>query len=240
MTPVSAWSPKRRRIISLLIALHLCAVVAAPMSGPPPASDLSRRIASIFDPYLKAAFLSHGYRFFAPNPGPSHLVRYEVLFSDGRVENHQFPSTSGQWPRLYYHRHFMVAEQVNQLAEVPTSEEFEAQMKEREDLANEIRDAGNGLLARQIRDDMLAERQAFERQTQLKDGLLGGMAQYFLRFHGGESIRIFSVRHPIPSPIEVESGFQLDTPDSYLLQQVYASPDLREWPNPNETLEEMP
>ena len=39
----------------------------------------------VFRPYLEAAYLDHGYAFFAPDPGPSHLVRYELEFDDGGV-----------------------------------------------------------------------------------------------------------------------------------------------------------
>jgi hypothetical protein len=56
-------------------------------------------------------YLDHGYFFFAPNPGPTHLVRYKVEFADGRepIED-EFPNLKAERPRLLYHRHFMMAE----------------------------------------------------------------------------------------------------------------------------------
>ncbi|NIO41435.1 MAG: hypothetical protein GTO41_15415, partial [Burkholderiales bacterium] len=55
-------------------------------------------------------FLDHGYRFFAPEPGPGHLVRYEVTTSDGAGAAGQFPDRDRIWPRLLYHRWFMLSE----------------------------------------------------------------------------------------------------------------------------------
>ena len=224
MNSNTGWSPVRRRVISALILLHLIAVVAAPMSGPPPASNLSRRVATVFDPYLRGAFLAHGYRFFAPNPGPSHLLRYEVLHEDGRVESHRFPDTQEQWPRLYYHRHFMVAEQVNQLSDIPTEQEFAEVVAEQERIIAELRGTEDGQLIRQLRDGLEAEKRSYARQAQLRDGLLEGIAKYFLKYHGGESIRLYTVRHPIPAPSEVVAGFELNDPDSYLERAVF------DWP----------
>jgi hypothetical protein len=64
--------------------------------------------------YIDAGYLNHGYFFFAPNPGPSHLIRARIEFADGRapiVET--LPDLKAQWPRLLYHRHFMLSEQLN-------------------------------------------------------------------------------------------------------------------------------
>ncbi len=179
-------------------------------------------------------FLGHGYRFFAPNPGPSHLVRYEVEFADGRTESHRFPDTQEQWPRLLYHRHFMVAEQVNQLASIPTDQEFAEELREREQLIAELRSTGDGAWARNLEQVLFSDRAAFDHQRKLRDGLLDGIAQYYLRFHQAESIRIYSVRHPIPAPAEVASGFQLNEPDSYLERLVY------QWPIEEISTEELP
>lgn len=64
-------------------------------------------------PYLEGAYLNHGYHFFAPEPGPSHLVRYELEFADGTKRTGTFPDLAEHWPRLLYHRHFMMSEFIN-------------------------------------------------------------------------------------------------------------------------------
>jgi hypothetical protein len=63
--------------------------------------------------YLDALYINHGYSFFAPDPGPGHLVFYEVYDEQGNVKRQgKFPDWDVQWPRLWYHRHFMLADQV--------------------------------------------------------------------------------------------------------------------------------
>jgi hypothetical protein len=103
---------QRARIaISALLALHLMAVVAAPMAIEPQ-SDLAGNVWGFFQPYLEAAYLNHGYHFFGPDPGPSHLVRYVVERPDGTTLEGVFPNKEANRPRLLYHRHFMLTERL--------------------------------------------------------------------------------------------------------------------------------
>jgi hypothetical protein len=104
-----------RILISLAVALHVAAVFVGPWALPPYTSALSGRLAMGFRPYLRACFLDNGYRFFAPEPGPAHLIRYELTLPDGRQVEGIFPNLNQQWPRLLYHRHFMLSEFVNTL-----------------------------------------------------------------------------------------------------------------------------
>lgn len=104
-----------RRVVSLGIALHLTALVVAPLAVGP-TSPLWQQVWTAFRPYLDVMNLNHGYHFFAPEPGPSHLVRYELRFDDGRIEQGLFPSVQQHSPRLRYHRHFMLSEFLNNLA----------------------------------------------------------------------------------------------------------------------------
>ena len=61
------------------------------------------------EPYLNACYLNHGYNFFAPDPGASLLIRYTVEREDGSQFEAVFPDLKKQWPRLRYHRHFMLS-----------------------------------------------------------------------------------------------------------------------------------
>lgn len=106
--------PWLRRAVSVGLCLHLLALVIAPLAVAP-SSPLWQRAWLLFRPYLEAMNLNHGNHFFAPEPGPSHLVRYELRFEDGRVEQGLFPNLEQQ-PRLRYHRHFMLSEFLNNLA----------------------------------------------------------------------------------------------------------------------------
>ncbi len=108
-------SRRARGVVSLLLILHLLAIASAPLAMEP-SSLPAQKVFAFFRPYLDGAFLNHGYHFFAPEPGPSHLIRYELTFSDGRVEVGVFPNPAEQKPRLNYHRHFMLSEFANRLA----------------------------------------------------------------------------------------------------------------------------
>ena len=107
------WSALARALASLLLAWHLLALLVWPLSIPQ--SILGDALRPIYRPYLEAAYLTHGYKFFGPDPGPSHLIRYDVERADGAHVKGVFPDLKQHWPRLYYHRHFMLSEFVNSL-----------------------------------------------------------------------------------------------------------------------------
>ncbi len=63
--------------------------------------------------------MDRGYAFFAPDPGPSHLIQAAVIGSGGNVTEQLYPDLEQQWPRLLYHRHFMLAEYLSEIYEAP-------------------------------------------------------------------------------------------------------------------------
>ncbi len=101
-----------RALASAAILIYLAAVIIAPLSGPPPASQLSQLLLQPFRPLLGALYLGHGYRFFAPDPGPGHSLRWTMTMPDGSSRSGTIPDASHDWPRLLYHRRFMVAEKL--------------------------------------------------------------------------------------------------------------------------------
>jgi hypothetical protein len=103
-------------LVSAVLALHLAAMAIGPLSVDP-SSDMSRAAWGTFRPYLEIAYLNHGWHFFAPEPGPSHLIRYELHRADGSVERGFFPDRRRHKPRLLYHRHFMLSEHLNAMAD---------------------------------------------------------------------------------------------------------------------------
>lgn len=106
------WSPAARIAASALIACYLAAVVLPPLAGPPPASELASRLLQPFRPLVGAVYLGHGYRFFAPDPGPGHSIRWTVERADGTRLSGSIPDRDTDWPRLLYHRRFMIAEKI--------------------------------------------------------------------------------------------------------------------------------
>lgn len=118
--PAAPLSNGVRYVLSALIIWHVLAIFVPPFtfttSGmrPTEGSPVALQLMSIFRPYVDFTFLNHGYAFFAPDPGPSHLVRAHLEYGDGRPGNDViFPNLKEQWPRLLYHRHFMLSEQLN-------------------------------------------------------------------------------------------------------------------------------
>ena len=117
------WSRRTRWIVSLLLIWHVTAVFVGP-AAVDPTSGLMLNIFSIYRPYLDALYLNHGYHFFAPEPGPSHLIRYEMTQQDGTTKTGYFPNRQDHWPRLRYHRHFMLTEHLAQFAEEGVPPEY--------------------------------------------------------------------------------------------------------------------
>ncbi|HVC94617.1 MAG TPA: hypothetical protein VND64_13040 [Pirellulales bacterium] len=109
------WSPRVRALVSMLVALHVVALLVGPLSVPD--SIMGRFLGRFYRPYLEVAYLNHGYKFFGPDPGPSHLVRYELELADGNRLKGVFPDRGEHWPRLLYHRHFMLSEFIMALSE---------------------------------------------------------------------------------------------------------------------------
>ncbi|GAB5403417.1 MAG: hypothetical protein Aurels2KO_16480 [Aureliella sp.] len=110
-------------LVSIAVMLHLTAVFVEPFQfftrsqrGESEAGALVRRLVS---PYTELAYLNHGYFFFAPEPGPSHLIGAKLTYDDGDQAELRFPDKQAQWPRLLYHRHFMLAEFLNQMHAPP-------------------------------------------------------------------------------------------------------------------------
>jgi hypothetical protein len=100
--------------VSILLVGHLLAVVLPPLSfqtrGPIGQSPSIATIIAPLEGYSQFLYIDRGYAFFAPEPGPSHLVQVAVSESDGRVAETMIPDREVHWPRLLYHRHFMLTE----------------------------------------------------------------------------------------------------------------------------------
>lgn len=116
------WPVAARVIVSSLVIWHVSALFLAPLSIPP-ASPLVQNLAQYYmQPYLDALYINHGYHFFAPEPSNGHLIRYQLMDTGGRViAEGEFPNRKDNWPRLLYHRYFMLADQ----CEVPAGSEAE-------------------------------------------------------------------------------------------------------------------
>lgn len=97
-------------VLSLWLVFHVFAVFISP-AAMPPSSPLLEDGYQIALPYNEALFLNHGYHYFAPDPGASTLIAWEIPREGDVPLVGRFPEVTIR-PRLMYHRYFMLAENV--------------------------------------------------------------------------------------------------------------------------------
>ena len=106
------WTRIGRATATGAILLYLALVIVPPLAGPAPSSALATRMIQPLRPLVGALYLGHGYRFFAPDPGPGHAIRWEMRLPDGSTRSGVLPDPAVDRPRLLYHRRFMIAEKI--------------------------------------------------------------------------------------------------------------------------------
>ncbi len=191
-----------RTIISVLLVFHLTAIFVPPFffetTSGGESSPFARQLLALFQQYVDAAFLNHGYAFFAPDPGPSHLVRYRLEFDDGRPPVEQtFPDISRHWPRLLYHRHFMLAEQLHSdfvPPEPPPGLDPE-----------QLRNWQRG------RDRYVAKWESYKNHLTAK--------------YGAARVELVRIEHLLPPPIIPPGGINLHDPNSFIELSEDAMPE---------------
>lgn len=123
MKPRSSLALRAKLLISAAVVLHFLCVLVEPFQfftrSPRGESEAARSARRVLAPYTEMAYLNHGYFFFAPEPGPSHLLACDLTYANGDQAELRFPDKQAQWPRLLYHRHFMLAEFLHQLHQPP-------------------------------------------------------------------------------------------------------------------------
>lgn len=207
-------SPTIKCLISCALLCWLFIVILGPLSNPVGSEHLTRPLAKKVRPLHRALFLGHGYRFFAPDPGPSHLVEFEITKDDGSIVKGKFPDREDEshaFPRLLYHRWFMLSETIwSEHSLTPIEEDFQRQQKRLESLATEKQIAGHREIASRIRADIAEQKRSYENTRKRIDDLVRAVAQNLLEIHDGEKVRLFVREREIPFPFEVEEGTKLD------------------------------
>jgi hypothetical protein len=188
-----------------MILFHLTAAVVAALVAVPPVSDLSSAVASVFRPYINAVDLNHGYRFFAPDPGPSHLVRYHLEFSDGSKRDGQFPNLDEERPRLLYHRYFMLSEKLFGFYAVV--QEIDERIKD-----SQSDPRSKDPLQRNAVEELKKTRKGAE---QVYHAFARSYANELLRRTSAKRVTLELVEHFIPPPDMVAAGRRLDDPTLY-------------------------
>lgn len=182
-----------RIAISILLLVHLAAVVTGPfafatrsVAGTSPLADL---LMASLRWYIDAAYLNHGYAFFAPDPGPSHLLRCRLEFDDGRPPLElTIPDRNSQWPRLLYHRHFMLSEKLHLFAAPP-----------------------------ELPPDVPVESlPAWTDRLRMYQRLKGSYADHLRARYGAARVQLRRVEHRLPPPQPRPGGVRLDDPALYV------------------------
>jgi len=218
--------PALKLLISGLLIFHLTAVFWAPFAFAcnvgGSTSPLADPIGRWLHPYMAALYLDHGYFFFAPNPGPSHLVRYKVEFADGRQPVvGTFPDLKTQQPRLLYHRHFMLAEALHNRFTPPDAPPEPTPPPLTASAIDKAR-------FRSQREAYTRELAAWRHQRRQYEALWQAFEQHLLSGHGGSMVTLTRVEHRLPAPYEVTlGGRKLDAADSFVELPESAPPEAR-------------
>lgn len=206
-------------LLSLFAVVHVIAVYAEPFrfstqaESPAPADD-AILVRNTLKPYIDMMYLNHGYYFFAPNPGPSHLVvcvfndvdfnsksaSPEAVSNKSQPERIVYPDKLVQKPRLLYHRYFMYTEFYHTLF-TPS------------DLPENANDGA----------PMPPE---LKRGKALYTALGQSLDKYFQARYPERRFQVFRVEHALPTARQVlDEGMTLDDPRLYMeLPESYAPP----------------
>lgn len=201
-------------MLSVLVLAHLTAVVAPPLAfqsrGPRGLSPSVSMLLSPLAAYGQFLYLDRGYAFFAPDPGPSHLMRVELapggeappeevtpetVARDRQVR--LYPSLEDQWPRLLYHRHFMLAEFLNDAYQPALPAET----------------------ARLVGEELpIEELQAWRTGRERYERIANSMRDHLRHQYGKTEIRIDRLEHMIPDFVPyAENPTPLNDPPTYVL-----------------------
>ncbi len=209
-------TPAIKCAVSCALVFYLLVLFLGPLSNPVGSDHLTRPLARTVSPIHRMLYLGHGYRFFAPDPGPSHLVEYEIVGEDGKLIKGIFPSRDDEnhaFPRLLYHRWFMLSESIwSEHSMTPLESDFQAQQDRLENLANEKKIAGHHRIASRIRADRQEQKRNYLAARKRIDELVRAVAKNLLEMHGGSKISLTVREREIPFPFEVEEGTKLNNP----------------------------
>lgn len=203
-----------KRVISAILVIHLAAVIYAPLTLDRAFEDLLRPL-RLLRSYATALYLDHGYRFFAPDPGPTHTLRYELPGEDGEAASHRLPDRRSTRPRLLYHRWFMLGESLaNEVANTLASyaDYYENQAQLATDIS-ERQQSGRMREALQLTTIHRNNEREFARRWEMTLVLSHAIKRHLEAKHPGQSIRLFSRRQLIPRPYDVLSGKTALHPD---------------------------
>jgi hypothetical protein len=179
-----------RVVVHIWLAIHLTALIAAPLVFATMGAPLPRLLYRLTRPYTDLCFLDHGYAFFAPEVGANHLVEYRA-WMPGETEPQigRFPNLEQEWPRLLYHRHFMLSEHLNRVhAPADLPEEFFPDQQ---------------------------EYRQWQAQRAMFASLRESYAAHLRQEYQADRVELVRIEHRQPNALEFESGTPLDASQLY-------------------------
>jgi hypothetical protein len=217
-----SWSPARRLVASGLIAIWVTLVFLGPVTNPSATEELTAPLARRLAPLHQSLFLGHGYRFFAPDPGPAHRVVARVPGSEDVVWS--IPDRSQHWPRLLYHRWFMLSETLwNERQLLPPREEFQLMQQDLAAQADRMLLGGERALASSLRAIHDRQELAWTWGNRRTAALTGRVRAELARRAGKTEVELGLQARLIPFPSDVVLGSQLSD-SRYLAEPDRASP----------------
>jgi hypothetical protein len=205
-----------------LLVIHLCALVTVPLMFSTRGSAAIRPLYAVLQPYIDFLYLNHGYFFFAPNPGPNHLVRYEINYTDGRESVvGEFPDRKTQQPRLLYHRYFMLSETLNRFYRPPQPAPQPPQPDESASRADKRR-------YQRAKAEWDREYAQYQSDRETYERLRASITDHFQHQYGADDVTLIRRRHRLLDPEEMlEDRLQLLDDETYFnLPEVPAAEEL--------------
>ena len=201
-----------RLLLTVSLLIYLTVVVIGPLSSPIGSENLTLPLGRQIRPVHEALFLGHGYRFFAPDPGPGHILEYRIVSgdSDEEVVGH-FPDRDQHWPRLLYHRWFMLSETLyGQCSAIPNAVDHRQALMTLSQDIEDYRAQGELPTMRKLVRDRDERAHNYEISRKRRDELVRSVAGHLLARHAAETIELYLLERLIPRPIDVQSGVRLN------------------------------
>jgi hypothetical protein len=216
-----------RILVSLWLAYHVMAMFISPWAIPP-TSRLAVLMQQYVAHYQTLLYLNHGYRFFAPDPGPASVVEFLIVRPDGQVTRGLFPDRQAinrDYPRLNYHRWFMWSETLGQMyGQWVDAAEFQRYLDMEQGRVDELRRQGLDLEAERLSLQLEEDRVVWQESETTRQAILTPVARVLLEQtairqggalatlpHGTE-LRLSLNRRMIPSLAEARMGMRPSDP----------------------------
>jgi hypothetical protein len=102
------WPVWAKAAVSAAVVVQAAAALTAALAWPP-SSALETWVADRFAVYYQVLDQGYSYHYYAPEPGPTPVIKAAVHYDDGRKEREVRIPSRGLTPRLRYQRQLALA-----------------------------------------------------------------------------------------------------------------------------------